>query len=403
MSTLSDHLGAIGKGPLGQCLNLRGAPPAAVYGQRKPLPVAPKLLGRNENVQADESLLFMARLRRSSRRRAMTLMEILLTLALSAVVVMLLVCAIDLHLRMLDVRRTNVEQAQLARAILQIMANDIRGALQSDPVDFSSAGEFLGTANIDASDLGLAADEDTDGAVDEVDLDALEGESPTLDIASSSDTPALPGLYGNRYELRVDVSRLPRPDQYVASLAASEDGPVVIPSEVKTVAYFLYTSESARDSNVLTETSAPAGMTSWSMASGPRGLVRRDQSRILTEWAAENGGLDTLRRSSQLLAEEVTHLEFRYFDGTEWLDEWDTEKEGGLPVAVQIEIWVASPGEIADREQRERDLTSRIRVEDEDDDLAGAYGQPYRLVVDLPVAEPTTDEDAAVAAEEALP
>ena len=104
-----------------------------------------------------------------------------------------------------------------------------------------------------------------------------------------------------------------------------------------------------------------------------------------------------------MLAEEVTHLEFQYFDGTEWLDEWDTEEEGGLPVAVLIEIWVASPSEIADREERERDLTSRFRVDSEDETLAGAYGQPYRLVVELPVAEPTTDEDAADALAEELP
>jgi hypothetical protein len=332
----------------------------------------------------------------------MTLMEVLLTLALSAVVVMLLVYAIDMHLRMLDVRRTNVEQAQLARAVLQIMANDIRGALQSDPVDFSSAGELLGAGNIDVSDLEIGGDEDTGDALEEVDLDALE-DSPTVDIATNSDTPALPGLYGNRYELRVDVSRLPRPDQYVASLTVDADGPTDIPSEVKTVAYYLYSSEAGRDSTVLADTALSGGMASLSPNDTPRGLVRRDQSRILTQWAAENGGLDTLRRGTVLLAEEVTHLEFRYFDGTEWLEQWDTQEEGGLPVAVQIEIWVASPSEIARREEEQLETARRLQPVTADDGLVSAYGQPYRLTVELPVAEPTTDEDEADAAAEELP
>jgi hypothetical protein len=337
----------------------------------------------------------------------MTLMEILLTLALTAVVVMLLVFAIDMHLRMLDVRRTNVEQAQLARAVLRIMANDIRGALQSESVDFSSAGEFLGSANIDASDLGLEGDEETADAPEEVDLDALaEDDSPTLNIASSSDTPAVPGLYGNAYEIRVDVSRLPRPDQYVASLAADPVGPVDIPSEVKSVAYYLYSHQSSQNSSVLDDAPVPEGMASMSLDASPRGLIRREQSRILTEWAAANGGLDTLRRGTQLLAEEVTHVEFRYFNGAEWRDEWNTEEEGGLPVAVHIEIWVASPSEIAAREEEKMNsgpLNSarRLRPDSTDGEPAGLYGQPYSLVVQLAVAEPTADEGTEEDSEDA--
>jgi hypothetical protein len=204
-------------------------------------------------------------------------------------------------------------------------------------------------------------------------------------------------LYGNRYELRVDVSRLPRPDQYVVSLAAAGDGPTDIPSEVKTVAYYLHTSASQQRSTVLADTALPADMASSSPNEPPRGLIRRAQSRIVTQWAAENGNLDTLRRNTELLAAEVTHLEFRYFDGTQWLDEWDTEEEGGLPVAVHIEIWVAPPDEIAARE--EIDTASRFRADAREEELANVYGQPYSLIVDLPVAEPTTDEDAADAAE----
>jgi len=70
---------------------------------------------------------------------------------------------------------------------------------------------------------------------------------------------------------------------------------------------------------------------------------------------------------------------------------------------VQIEIWVASPSEIAAREDEEMDSRSRFRAGAGDDEPIDAYGQPYSLVVQLPVAEPTADEDAEDVAAEELP
>ena len=95
------------------------------------------------------------------------------------------------------------------------------------------------------------------------------------------------------------------------------------------------------------------------------------------------------------MAPEVLHLEFRYFDGTEWLDEWDTEQEGGLPVAVEIAIWIALPDE-RDRSQTRRAVP--LTAADEESDTPQINGRVYHLIVDLPAAEPTTDEDEADAA-----
>ena len=49
---------------------------------------------------------------------------------------MLVAAAMSLHLRTVDVRRTGVEEAQLARAVLQMIADDVRSAVYVDPESF---------------------------------------------------------------------------------------------------------------------------------------------------------------------------------------------------------------------------------------------------------------------------
>ena len=74
-----------------------------------------------------------------SRRSAYTLLELLLALALSALIMMAIGLALDLHLRSLERHRGQLEEAQLARAILRHIANDLRGAVRYEPPDLSGA------------------------------------------------------------------------------------------------------------------------------------------------------------------------------------------------------------------------------------------------------------------------
>ncbi len=62
-----------------------------------------------------------------------TLLEVVLALALAALVLYTLTLAVGLHLRMADAGRTDVEEAALARALLRRIADDLRGAVRYDP------------------------------------------------------------------------------------------------------------------------------------------------------------------------------------------------------------------------------------------------------------------------------
>jgi len=66
---------------------------------------------------------------RSVRRRGFTLLEVFLTLVISAVLIAAITSALNIHLRITESGRTEVEQAQLARALLGRIADDLRIAV----------------------------------------------------------------------------------------------------------------------------------------------------------------------------------------------------------------------------------------------------------------------------------
>lgn len=68
---------------------------------------------------------------------------------------------------------------------------------------------------------------------------------------------------------------------------------------------------------------------------GPPGLIRRTRPIPTIETAAENQGYVTLS-----LAREVLGLDLKYFDGADWLDEWDSATSATYPRAIQVTVTV---------------------------------------------------------------
>jgi hypothetical protein len=149
--------------------------------------------------------------------------------------------------------------------------------------------------------------------------------------------------------LQVDTSRLPRIDQYDAALADRL-------SDVKTVAYYL-----------------------------DKGLVRREMDRATAAWAVQQGQLADATAGLEPIAPEVTAIEFRYYDGAEWVDTWDSAEKEGLPLAVEIAIAIGPTQPPASA--RSAGMFSNRSTE---------ASQPlvYRLLVHLPTAMPKAGENA---------
>jgi type II secretory pathway component PulJ len=339
-------------------------------------------------------------------RAGITLLELLLALALTGVVMVIISMAMQLFLRTLDTRRADVEQAQIARAVLQHIAADIRNAVWYEPLDVSAIGSLAATGagssveEAEADSQTSADEENTDpqssrsqssnqgasrnseGALPDAstlpdgleDLLDTEPSENVADIAATLAPASAPGLYGNQFELQIDCSRLPRVDQYAAaSVGSDSEAAPSVPSDVKTVAYFLRTDDLMQDAAVS------------SFGSNANGLVRRELDRAAASFSARDGSLDPSQHPGQLLAPEITYLEFRYFDGSSWYTEWDSQQMGGLPTAIEITIGI-DPA--ADRNREDLDVADVRELSVADTNL-----YMYRLTVHLPVAKPIVADD----------
>ncbi|MFP6669028.1 MAG: hypothetical protein VB876_17075 [Pirellulales bacterium] len=314
-------------------------------------------------------------------RAALTLLEVILAIALTSIVMLLVSMAIDFQLRATERRRADAEQAQIVRAVLQQMSTDLRGSLYAKTTDFS------GVADLPAAQLGDLNSELTGEAGAEGAAAIDEAADEAADIASSITSSELPGLFGNRYELVFDISHLPNRYELARIAAAGESaGPS---GDVKSVAYYL---AALQQPGVYSDQAGGTAPFNPENELAQIGLVRRVIDRAAVRWAAGRGEADFLLDNAELIAPEVRALEFRYFDGVEWLEQWNSDDLLGLPVAVEIIIAFAPTDEY-----RENLSMSELRR-----DIAPGQYDPdsiFRTVVRLPTGQPL-DEEALIEAEE---
>lgn len=205
-------------------------------------------------------------------------------------------------------------------------------------------------------------------------------------------TTSLPlGVYGSASDLTVDVSRLPRPDEYVAQQTSIMSGNLAdVPGDIKSVSYFvqLPTNMGISDSlNNVTSTPAGSGMVG--------GLVRRQLDRAVISNAEEMGQADQLGRTGELIAPEVLSLEFAYYDGVEWLTSWDSSTQG-VPWLVEISVAMQSKSG-----EKNGLVSPGISLTTMPYDEQKRYGiEVYRLTVAIPGAQlqATTPQSADTAA-----
>ncbi len=342
-----------------------------------------------------------------------TLLELILALSLSVLIMLAIGMTVQLHLKSYDSRQEILEESQLARAILRIIADDIRGVVVHYKQDVSgveamlasipsgetigggSGGQDQGDANegdgreTEGGDsggggeglVGIQNSGDDDSTLSEggglSSGSGTEDSTGTIDLSTTATFPTTPGIYGNQSQVQIDVSRLPRLDEYQAMMGAGPAGEMSdIPSDVKTVSYFVQT-----DSDAATAAALDPFAAEGSSGAQGVGLVRRVLDRAVTQWAMTNASATSLMQSGDLLASEVVGIEFQYFDGIEWRTEWDTEYNEGLPLAIQVVLYLG---------------TAHLADPNVSDESAEVAEQPstryYRLVVDLPVGTPTAAE-----------
>jgi uncharacterized membrane protein YgcG len=344
---------------------------------------------------------------RSTRRAAFTLFELILAIALSAALLALIGMAINLYLTRVDMSRTRVEEAQLARSILSMIAGDLRASAIYQPQDVSSVASLMAeSASFDvdsidevreaasgggtgapggAGSVGGPSAVGTSGGVGGASGSGAASGDAAASGTSAADSDMPLGLSGSVGELYVDAVRLPRGDDLFGTLTGYTNAPMAAPagnivaatgsswgstpspSDLKTIRY--YVREGDR--------SNAGGLAATSLALETQGyaggLVRQEIPRAARIFAEQTGGSAVTESGQVLIAPEVLQIQFRYYDGEQIVDMWDMAEEQALPLAVEVTIWLASPNDAA----------------------AGAYNlqaslsaaREYRQTVFLPMAE----------------
>ncbi|MDR2754685.1 MAG: hypothetical protein LBC20_03175 [Planctomycetaceae bacterium] len=277
--------------------------------------------------------------------RAYTLFEVLIALALMTVILMFVTMAIDLYLRQMVVSRMEVEESQLARAVLEKIARDIRSvivAVQEEQleVDTESLTSLFGFS----TDLSVSGIDNSSAAGTESEL-TEESESSEIYGTKS-------GIYGNSEWIQIDTALLPRGEMYGSRQMRSSSGMADRLSPSKTILYYL-----GSETGQMTGFDDPRYQPDQLIGSLGRsldptavryGLFRRQLDRFVTQYAV-NEGLETeYEQYDEPLAPEVEWIEFAYFDPAagqegstgDWIEYWDMDERQMLPTAIRITVAV---------------------------------------------------------------
>lgn len=335
---------------------------------------------------------------RHSHRPGFTLIEVILAMSLSVLVLGLVATAIDIYWRSVDKAQRVTSEAQIARVILDRIAADLRSVAPYKALE------------IEESDLpeGLTADlyailEGEELPVEEKSLTGMEDE--TLDSSSTSTIPQEYGIYGGADWIQIDAIRFPRGGTPTSSggilssidgisdepSAQDEDEAVTLSSyasgsvgigAVKTVLYW-HEYTALIDEDDLSEETVSDDM--YGLETDRHGLFRRELDRAVSLFAQEEGMVEEYDEQLAPIAKEIDAIEFLYFDGAEWLSEWDTETNEALPVAVRVAVAVKKA---APTNPRANDWLTWNAEEEP----PAVFSVIILIPTAVPIAEPVDDE-----------
>ncbi len=322
------------------------------------------------------------------KRTAFSLLELVLALGLTVVIMAAITAAIRLYLFQLERQADDVERRQIARGVLRMVTEDVRAAIQFKPEDYAGLEDLVASQNLAGLGTtgGQAGGEDIDAnALENQILDAVAAgggpaqsdgatESAGNDSEEDSDEeqeePELgrPTLVGDRQFLRIDVSRLPRLDEY-NPLIVRKASDLRLPADVKSVTYFF-------------SNSPPSEQLDFDPSFGQRGgLYRRVIDRAVEAFQSGDNDIEIVVAPdaySELISPEISTIEFRYWDGENWLVQWDSTEMMGFPSAIEVAI-VIDPERFSDNVSFENIQQFDVEI--------------IRTVIHLPVAEIIEEEE----------
>ena len=192
-----------------------------------------------------------------------TLLELLLALSLTVVIVTMIATAIHTNGLTLTRVQASIERKQAARGILGMMQNDLRAGIQYKANEYAGLQDLFNSiqlasgqsiANVEAIDdlelsddpleqleqlqqLGEAGVPSTSNN-DTGASDGATGESEFEEEIAEPEVDGAPVFIGASNSVSIDISRLPRIDEYHPSIRSEQESSDTL-ADVKTVSYFV--------------------------------------------------------------------------------------------------------------------------------------------------------------------
>jgi prepilin-type N-terminal cleavage/methylation domain-containing protein len=279
-----------------------------------------------------------------------SLLEVLIALALSLLLVTAVYAAIDLYFQYSLAGRAEIAGQQLMRGLLHRLDSDLSSlsfALPaSEPAAESSGQAAADSSQGSASSTGAGSSASSGAASSSFGSGQSSGISSSGSAAdafqsrddqdaaagvnflglSDAGLPENFGLIGTADLLHLSVS------QPLRELAYAE-----VHENVQPGSRF-------GDRVIVTYGLAPISPDVLAALRQNPNVQRPDQGlgrRVRDVLAPE--AVDATLTSEDLLAWEVCELTFRYFDGTEWLESWDSPSLGALPRAIEVTYGIWNP------------------------------------------------------------
>lgn len=344
-----------------------------------------------------------------SFRPGFTLVEILLALGLTMIVLAAALAGMVLLQNITVAGRARAGQAQLARAIERQIRSDIRCVLfqqqetevEGEEETQQSSSQYATTnQNVGAADDpgGTTTTATATGTTDAKNTGSTSTSSTSTSSTSSSSSSASStstssttptgafasqsmGVFGNATTLVLHVSKPSRQGarslgSFMSTGATGATGPISQLSDLRSISYFLAVSGGGGLQGAVGN-SASGGSAMFATAQGAQGLARLEGNRLKIQQADAAGNLNLLAQQAKILAPEVTELQFRYFNGQNWMTAWDSVTLNALPRAIEVTMRIGQP---PSAEPSASPLTTTA---------SASPSLVYRFVVSLPLSDRT--------------
>lgn len=256
---------------------------------------------------------------RTTQRTGFTLLEVLLASTIAILLLAALYASFDVVIAQSEIGREEVEKNDLARAVVTRITIDLVGTVGPLPPKSGGVTQAATAAAAATGQTDPTTDPGTGGETETETETEPETTDPGVTVAGAGgDIPFGAGLVGNSSTMTIFVSRVPLA---LVNAEAAADG-MQQPSDLRRITYYR----------------------------SAAGLCRQERPWVTSDGVWNSADADRTNELSDLLAEEITDVQFQYFDGAAWVDSWDGTQMAtdgktllGPPRGVKITLVIERP------------------------------------------------------------